>query len=381
MAILDSVFEILTAHPGIKYGVALLAYMAYVRSQRFRRINALLAKYPDPTLPLRNIDIARECCANVSDLEFPYMNVTSLEFSLFKTFGIPSVSKVLVATKQLTHDCLRRSEDTVFFLLEMTELHSRGVLRTINEGKHDPEAIKDDHKRFQTSLDRINFLHSHYKIKNDEYLYSLALFILEPPVMIAAFDWRELTLLERNALLAHWTFIGKGMGIKDIPDNLEELAAWTEEFESKNARLHDANVKIADATVELLLSITPKFTHGVLMWGVSAMLSERFRVAFGFAPPPPGVTTFVHTLLWLRGRFIRYFMLPRRKPRVRTGLRRDSHGKFVPAFHKFKPIVYPNGYRTEELGPDKFRGKCPVATISDMASPNSAFFHSEKNEE
>ncbi|KAG0098438.1 hypothetical protein BGZ93_000087 [Podila epicladia] len=369
---MDALIDILRIYPSLKYGLAILGYMALVRSMRYRRINALLAKYPDPTLPLRNLDIARECCSNINDLEFPFLNVTSLEFALFKTFAIPSISKVLVATKELSHHCLKRTDDTVFILLEMTELHSRIALRTINEGKFDPEAAENDHKRFQTSLERLNFIHGHYKIDQEEYLYTLALFILEPPSFIGRFEWRPLTLLERNALLAHWTYIGKGMGIKNIPDNLDDLMSWSEEYESQHAVFDKNNIKIAEATVSLLLSMTPKFTHGVLQWGVSALLTNRLRVAFGFAPPPKGVTTFVYSLLWLRGRFIQYFMLPRRKPMPRTGLRANHENKYVPAFHKYTP-VYPDGYRIEELGPNKFLGKCPASSISAMASPSSAF--------
>jgi len=198
VAHMDTLVGILNIHPGLKYGLAVLGYMALVRSLRYRRINALLAKYPDPTLPLRNLDIARECCSTINDFEFPYLNVTSLEFALFKTFAIPSISKVLVATKELSNHCLKRTDDTVFILLEMTELHSRIALRSINEGKFDSEAAENDHKRFQTSLERLNFIHSHYKIAQEEYLYTLALFILEPPSFIGRFEWRPLTLLERN---------------------------------------------------------------------------------------------------------------------------------------------------------------------------------------
>jgi hypothetical protein len=118
--------------------------------------------------------------------------------------------------------------------------------------------------------------------------------------------------------------------------------------------------------------MTPKFTHGVLQWAVSELLNDRLRTAFGFAPPPKGVTTFVHLLLRLRGRFIQYFMLPRRKPLVRSGLRANSENKYVPAFHKYTP-VYPDGYRIEDLGPDKFLGKCPASSISVMASTSPAF--------
>ena len=41
----------------------------------------------------------------LSMLEFPFMVKTSLEFALFRTYGIPSISKLLRKTKQFK-DCV-----------------------------------------------------------------------------------------------------------------------------------------------------------------------------------------------------------------------------------------------------------------------------------
>ena len=63
-------------------------------------------------------------------------------------------------------------------------------------------------------------------------------------------------------------------------------------------------------------------------------------------------------------------MLPRRMPLVRTALRANEENKYVPQFHKYKP-VYPDGYRIEDLGPAKFVGKCPVSFHPSGKTPAS----------
>ncbi|KAF9288763.1 hypothetical protein BGZ88_008056 [Linnemannia elongata] len=369
---MDTLINILSSHPSVKYGALLLAYMGLVRHLRYRRINALLRKYPDPTIPLRNLSIAKEVAANVSELDFPYINVVSLEFALFKTYAIPSISKILAATKQFTSNCLRRTDDTVLILLEMNEGHGRNVRRTMLEGgKVDEEQLANDERRREIATERLNFLHGHYNIKQGDYLYTLAMFILEPAVFIDKFEWRETTLLEKNALLALWTVNGKNMGIKDIPETLDELKAWADAYEDEHSQYNPANVEIADVTIDLLLSHqAPKFMHPFGRKAIAALLTPRLRKAFNMPTPPAGLTTIMESALKARGLFIRYFMLPRRLPRVRTALRVNKEGKYVPAFHKYG-VVYGDGYRVEDLGPEKFVGKCPISFHPSGITPAS----------
>ncbi|KAF9123327.1 hypothetical protein BGX30_001515 [Mortierella sp. GBA39] len=369
---MDTLINILSSHPSVKFGALLLAYMGLVRHLRYRRINALLRKYPDPTIPLRNLSIAYEVAANIGELDFPYVNVVSLEFALFKTYAIPSISKILAATKQFTNHCLRRTDDTVLILLEMNEGHSRNVRRTMLEGgKVDEEEAVNDEKRKVIAAERLNFLHGHYNIKQGDYLYTLAMFILEPAVFIDKFEWRETTLLEKNALLAVWTFNGKNMGIKDIPETLDELKAWADAYEDKLSQYDPANTTIADVTMDILLDHqAPKFMHPFGRKAISALLTPRLRRAFDMPAPPVGLTTIMESALKARGLFIRYFMLPRRLPRVRTALRANKDGKYVPAFHKYG-VVYGDGYRVEDLGPEKFVGKCPISFHPSGTTPAS----------
>ncbi|KAF9126316.1 hypothetical protein BGW39_006713 [Mortierella sp. 14UC] len=368
---MDTLINILSAHPSVKYGALLIAYMGLVRHLRYRRINALLRKYPDPTLPLRNLSVARELMGTVGEFEFPYLNVVSLEFALFKTYAIPSVSKILAATKQFSTNCLRRTDDTVLVLLEMNEGYSRNLRRTMLEGgKADGEEMLNDERRREIAAERLNFIHGHYNIKQGDYLYTLALFIMEPAAFVDKFEWRPMTELEKNALLAVWTFNGKNMGIKDIPETLDQLKAWAEAYENQHSEYDPANRIIADATTDLLLNQAPKFMHPFGRKVVASLLTPRLRKSFNIPAPPAGLTTITETALKARGLFIRYFMLPRRLPKVRTGLRANKDNKYVPAFHKYG-VVYGDGYRVEDLGPDKFIGKCPVSFHPSGITPAS----------
>lgn len=91
-----------------------------------------------------------------------------------------------------------------------------------------------------------------------------------------------------------------------------------------------ANEALAKATFSVLLSRFLSFMHPLCRKVVSSMLTDRLRSAFGFAPPPQGLASIVPGLLYARAAFIRYFLLPRRMPLVRTALRANKEGKYVP---------------------------------------------------
>lgn len=185
-------------NPSLKYGLFVLAYMNLVRRLRYRRINSLLRKYPDPTLPLRDPNVAKEVSTATSGYDFPFVNVVSLEFALFKTYAIPSISKILAATQQFATQCPKRADDTGLILGEMTEPYKRQTFRRMTEGKEDLAEDLTDEKRARLALEKLNIIHGHYPIRQEDYLYTLALFILEPVSWINRLEWRQVTDLEKN---------------------------------------------------------------------------------------------------------------------------------------------------------------------------------------
>jgi hypothetical protein len=82
-------------------------------------------------------------------MDFPFLIRKSLAFSLFKTYSIPSISKLPVATKQLTEHTSRRYDDTDLIMCHMTEdpLYSPLV---------------------QLAVCRLNELHGKYVIPNED---------------------------------------------------------------------------------------------------------------------------------------------------------------------------------------------------------------------
>ncbi|KAF2185019.1 hypothetical protein K469DRAFT_726903 [Zopfia rhizophila CBS 207.26] len=274
--------------------LGLVKLLRYARSKSFAQRFGMLdrASYARLSAPEAQIILK-----DLKELEFPKFMGFSIIFVLFKTYGIPSISSLLVSTGQLS--------DT----------------KTVSKRTAD------------TALSRMNYLHSKYqkagKISNDDMLYTLSLFALEPIRWIYLYEWRRLTDLERCACGTFWKTMGNDMHVSFKP------------FPSYRRR--------------------------------------ELRLAMGFPPAPRSYHVVIHALLQLRTYAIRYFFFPRPEllRKVYTASEYLSYPRYVrPTFGRrwgpqsWIPRLFgrklpghggnsyqPEGFLFEEIGPEDFLGK------------------------
>lgn len=104
-----------------------------------------------------------------------------------RTYGIPTISKLLCETQQLgkVEYAGRRFADTSILITEFLG--------------HSPTS-----ERANSAIARMNYLHARYqkanKISNDDLLYTLSLFVMEVEKWIRLYEWRVLTPMEICAL-------------------------------------------------------------------------------------------------------------------------------------------------------------------------------------
>lgn len=156
------------------------------------------------------------------------------------------------------------------------------------------------------AMARMNFLHDRYrragKISDDDMLYTLSLFALEPSRWTEQYDWRGLTDLERCATGVFFREMGEGMEIpfdaleksmscasfgkekgkgwgRDGLAWMEALERWSEEYERTHMVHSESNQRLASLTLELALFSVPGFLRGTMMGFIGAVLEPRLRVA------------------------------------------------------------------------------------------------------
>ena len=263
-------------------------------------------------------DHASEIILTLAELEFPQIFHVSLGFALFKTFGIPSMSELLVRTRELLSP--KRNADTAVLMSELV-LNPPGSPRSL------------------TALARINYLHSAYRKSGDiselDMLYTLAMFAIEPLRWIEKFEWRQLTEIEVCAAGVFWKSIGDAMDISYEPflnptedadsagtnethvlpqDGVEWVAAlnrWSQHYEKKHMRSAKSNAILAHAQLDRRIKRAPRILQGPLQSLISALLSDRLRAAFGFARPPRHYFAFLTGAVAVRKFILRSLMLPR----------------------------------------------------------------------
>jgi hypothetical protein len=276
----------------------------------------------DYILTLDPVKDHQQICFLSSCYDFPWDFTRSLEFALFRTFGVAKGSPLLEQTGEFVKRTRKRYDDTVLILGEILE-----------HGYDSP--------RGKAALRRMNQQHSRYTIPNDEYLYTLSTFVFEPMRWLDRFGWRKYTEHERIAAFSYWMEMGKRMNIKDLPTSLDEFEAFNRAFEREHYRYAPSNEIIATATRDLLLSMyLPRWLWGLGKPFVSALIDEPLLKAVGFPSPPAWLRTLVEGALRLKAR-VQRLLPPNKKPYLFTQAKYPS---------------YPNGYQIEELGADRGPG-------------------------
>lgn len=248
--------------------------------------------------------------------EFPWDTTRSLELALFRTFAVPSIARLLDSTGEFGRAAQKRYDDTDL------------IISTLLEDGCDSETGR-------RALRRMNQIHGRFAISNDDFLYVLSTFVLEPIRWNERFGWRRMVEQERLASFHCWREIGRRMNILELPATYEELERLNVEYERRHFAATDETRRVGKDGRELFAAWFPRLSRPLVRRAIHALLDDELRRAFGFASPARGLRPALEAGLRLRARALRHAP-PRRRPRLRTSARRRS---------------YPGGYVLEELRP------------------------------
>jgi hypothetical protein len=207
----------------------------------------------------------------------------ALELALLKTFCVPSISGLLARTGEFEQRPRKRYDDTGLMVAEL-----------LRHGLDSPAGA--------AVITRMNRIHGHYAIGNDDFLYVLSTFVAEPIRWLARYGWRPLTPLEQEHLFLFWRGVGERMGIADLPDGLEALLALNERVERQAFAPAATNRRIAEATLAMLLADWPAPLRPALRRGLLGLLDRQTCDALGWSTPPDWLQTLVLQALRARSR-------------------------------------------------------------------------------
>ncbi|KAK1985498.1 hypothetical protein LZ30DRAFT_584017 [Colletotrichum cereale] len=294
--------------------LVIVFYLLLVRALRYRHRDGFFQRCPQyrtrEGMASMSLAKASSVMQELASREFPVTFSTSIFFALFKTYGIPSISKLLVATSQLSGHATasKRRTDTGVLMFE--------IVCNAPCSKRNIDAVA-----------RINFLHSRWrqagKISDDDMLYTLGLFVLEPMRWIFLYEWRDLSMLERYALAMIWKNLGQEMGISyeclepymdkenDALAWLESLRKWCSKYQQHHMVRAVSNEKLAQANLHLILIDFPRFAHDFIFRQLRCLMEPQVRHAMGYEDPSKLDFFIFDKLITIRRYTIKLLCLPR----------------------------------------------------------------------
>ncbi|ESK92462.1 hypothetical protein Moror_4499 [Moniliophthora roreri MCA 2997] len=262
----------------------------------------------------------------------------SVAFALFKTYSIPTISKILASTKELksADSISKRYADTGILIATWVRCPINGYdkpepgddvkLGHSKDPKYDPRA--------NLAIARVNWLHSHYNI--------ITLNTRSSQKWVERYGWRTFAPIERHAAFMFWVEVGHRMGIQGIPETPEAFKEWVQEYEERAMYPAQTNHDVAWYTLEELIHVLPE-TLGVRNFArklAIAMLDDNVREAMTLPDQPQYIKTILHTTLKLAAWHVRYFHLPIQPAGlVESKLPDPSDGK--------PPLMHPKYYTSK----------------------------------
>jgi hypothetical protein len=260
------------------------------------------------------------------DLPWDFDQGTAIAF--LRDYGVPSIARLLDRTRQFEDDGIKRYDDTLFFQEE-----------AVAEGVDSPRA--------KQAVDRLNRIHGHYNIPNDEFQYVLATTLVGPVRWISRYGWRDLDPVELVAITRFTTRFGELMGITGLPETYDGYLELLTSYERERFVFDPANNRVTEATIRIGRATAPWFLRPGFRRVSIALMDEPLRRALGMEAQPRWLVAAVDLGLRLRARILR-FAPPRATP-----------------YERFHP-TYPNGYEVSRIGPasmlDKLNQGSPTPT-------------------
>jgi ER-bound oxygenase mpaB/B'/Rubber oxygenase, catalytic domain len=245
--------------------------------------------------------------------EFPWDYAQGTGIAFMRDYGVPSISRLLHHTGEFEHDGVKRYDDTILVGQEATV-----------------EGI--DSERGHAAVRRLNRIHGHYDIPDDELAYVLATTIVGPVRWISAYGWRRLDPHELVALTRVTTRFGELMGLKGLPTTYDGYLALLVDFERAHFAPDPANTALAEASIDIARAVAPAVLRPFVRRVTIALMDEPLRTVLGLPAQPD--------------RFVRGV---RRALRVRALVLRLAPPRREPKLHR--ATTYPGGHRLSDLGP------------------------------
>ncbi|KAI1367163.1 hypothetical protein F5Y08DRAFT_81365 [Xylaria arbuscula] len=292
----------------------ILFYIAIRRLQKLSPQEEDASKRSSDHPEAMTLEEAYRIKTRIAERDFPLVFSTATNSVFFKAEGIPSVAKLVAraAQRSSSSSSSRKKGPSVAPLDLLTR----------------PGAAAR-----QAAIDRVNYIHSFYrpsgKMSDDDLLYVLSLFALEPSRWIARFEWRQLTARERAALATLWRALGEELripftrlpsscnraqkqeqgqgqgqeeeGFRDALHWLSELEDWACEYERTHREKTPESVFLGQKQLDgWMEGIQPGFARRWARGWVAVLIEPGLRRVMGIENPSAIDVALMESVIYVR---------------------------------------------------------------------------------
>ncbi|MFZ2174443.1 MAG: oxygenase MpaB family protein [Rhodococcus sp. (in: high G+C Gram-positive bacteria)] len=200
--------------------------------------------------------------------------------SFIRQVAVPSMAKVLYrkGTGKIMTDTALRNDDTMVFFGNFIEL-----------GYDTPEGT--------AWIERLNTIHSHFPIRNEDSLYTLATLALEPQRLADVIGARPFSDAELDAQWSFWSGVAAAQRIEDIPRTRADLAAWMGDFEAREYTTTPEGTAVTLALVDdFATRWFPRLLQPYAVHVLSAFCDETLRSVQNLPEPNPVIAALARSV-------------------------------------------------------------------------------------
>lgn len=230
----------------------------------------------------------------------------ALVYALFtvaflKQVAVPTMARTLYrrGTGDIVRQTLKRNDDTIVFFGQLLD--------------HGPDSPTG-----RAWIDRLNAIHAHFPLRNDDSLYTLATLALDPEAITADLGADVFDPGELEAQWRFWRAVAERQLIERIPERREELQAWAADYERREYAPTEDGRAIAAALVsafgERCLPRPLRRWDGQV---VAALCPPRLREVHDLPRPSRAVTSLVRLVMLGYGCAHRWLLVDRDRSLVR----------------------------------------------------------------
>lgn len=147
--------------------------------------------------------------------------------------AVPTMARTLHrrGTGDIVRETIQRNDDTIVFFGQLLD--------------HGP-----DSEVGRAWIDRLNEIHAHFPLRNDDSLYTLATLALGPHALTAALGRSPFSTTEREAQWRFWRAVAVRQHLERIPEHRGDLGEWAATYEHREHAPSPEGRAIARALVD-----------------------------------------------------------------------------------------------------------------------------------